>query len=101
MRSFEFDLGELFLCLIFFVAVVLPIFFVLGFGKVIEYHFNKSTCSVFVDQEEVYSGYCHFVTVDSIGENGNTKRVVIYKDSRRWRPEQIYVSDDVFVGEAD
>lgn len=99
MRDFDFDLGEFLLGLVLFLVIGLPIFFFLGFGEVIEYHFNKSTCSVVVDQEEVYSGYCHFVTVGSIGENGNTKRVIIYKDSRRWRPKQVYISDDVYIGE--
>lgn len=101
MRNFDFDLGE-FLCITFFVLIVgLPIFFTLGFGEVIAYHFNKSTCSVYVNSAKVYSGYCHFVTVGSLGENGNTKRVIIYKDSRRWRPKQVYVSDDVEIKEMD
>lgn len=61
----------------------------------IGYHFNKSTCSVWIDSKEVYSGKCHYVTVEPVGEYGKSKRVRIYKDMNLWHLQQEYISENV------
>ena len=66
----------------------------------VQYFFNKSDCSVWVNGDLVYNGKCHFVNVDPVGEYGNSKRVVIYSDERRWFQVQKYISDDVEIKEA-
>lgn len=101
MWNLEDTLGFIVVSVLLVGIAGLPLFLALGFGEVVAYHFNKSTCSVSIDYREVYNGRCHFVTVESIGENGNTKRVIIYKDSRRWRPQQVYVTDNVMVTESN
>lgn len=65
----------------------------------LNYHFNKSDCSVWVNQEMVYNGKCHFVDVEPVGEYGNSKRVAIYYDVRKWHQKQKYISEDVEIKE--
>ena len=110
MRNFDLEeifsnilnVFAVFICaFLVIVCIAIPIIFTFGFDNVIAYHFNKSTCDVLVNQQEVYSGFCHFVEVEPVGEYGNSKRVIIYRDSRRWRPKQVYVSDDVEIKEME
>lgn len=85
---------------IFWTIVIIGIFWLLiWLSPRIGYHFNKSTCSVYINNREVYSGYCHFVKVRPLGELGTSKEVTIYKDVNCWYPKQIYVSDQVEVKE--
>ena len=71
-------------------ALTLPLW-----GEYVRFHFNHSTCSVIIDNKNVYSGYCHFVNVDPVGEYGQSKKVTIYKDVIKWHVQQIYISDKV------
>lgn len=65
----------------------------------IAFHFNKSECSVWVNYNMVYNGYCHFVDVTPVGEYGNSKRVSIYNDVRKWHQVKKYISEDVEIKE--
>lgn len=65
-----------------------------------QYFFNRSDCSVWVNGDLVYNGKCHFVDVEPVGEYGNSKRVAIYSDARKWFQVQKYISDDVEIKEA-
>ena len=80
------------------IFIILSMFFLvlLGFNAV-EYYFDKSECNIFVDNEVVYSGKCHFADVVSVGENGNSKHVVIYKDIFKTQPIKHYISEKVEV----
>ena len=66
----------------------------------VEYHFNQSDCSVWVDSKMVYNGKCHFVDVSPVGEYGNSKRVAIYSDVRKWHQSQKYISENVEIKES-
>jgi len=65
----------------------------------VSYHFNKSDCSVWVNKEMVYNGKCHFVDVEPVGEYGNSKRVAIFSDVRKWHQKQKYIAEDVEIKE--
>ena len=60
-----------------------------------DYIFDKSQCSVYVDDKIEYSGRCHYISISSIGENGFTKDVTIYKDVLNLRVEKHIVNDDI------
>ena len=64
-----------------------------GFG----YLNDKSICNVYVDNQRVYNDRCHFITIRSIGENGNTKKLTIYEDIFGFKPIKQYVSEDIVV----
>lgn len=83
-----------FLILLLVALLALPLY--VGY---IGYHFNKSDCSVWVDNNMVYNGKCHFVDVEPVGEYGNSKRVAIYYDVRKWHQVQKYISEDVQIKE--
>ena len=68
-------------------------------GEYISYRLNESTCSLYIDDKNVYSDRCHFLSIRSIGQNGNTKQVVIYKDILKLHPLKQYVSNNVVVKE--
>ena len=85
-----------FFVIVFFAAILFaPIYW--GY---VEYHFNKSDCSVWVDNEMVYNGKCHFVSVEPVGEYGNSKRVAIFQDVRKWHQVQKYISENVQIKES-
>lgn len=59
------------------------------------YTLNKAKCSVQVNKEVVYEGRCHFVSVNSVGQNGNSKEVHIYSGILRLVQVKEYMSQDV------
>lgn len=61
------------------------------------YKLDKSNCIVTVAGNEVYNGRCHFISINSIGENGNTKQLIIYDDIWRLRPKARYVNQNIEV----
>ena len=63
------------------------------------YFLDESYCTLFIDNKQVYEGRCHYVDINSIGENGNTKQVVIYKDAFLFKPIKKFVSDNVVLKE--
>lgn len=75
---------------------------ILGFGTIIGvngfgYLNDKSICDVYVDNQRVYNDRCHFISIHSIGENGFTKQLTIYKDIFGFKPLKKYVSEDIVV----
>jgi len=70
--------------------------FCLG-GEYLNYKFDKSICKVEVSNKTVYEGRCHFVSVNSVGENGNTKHVTIFSDVLKLKPTAHYLSEKVTV----
>jgi len=63
----------------------------------INYLLDKSMCKAFVNDQLVYDGRCHFIDVNSIGENGNTKKLIIYKDRGGIIPKAIYIHNNIKV----
>lgn len=64
-----------------------------GFG----YLNDKSICNVYVDNQRVYNDRCHFINIHSIGQNGFTKQLTIYKDIFGFKPIKQYVSENIVV----
>ena len=60
-----------------------------------DYIFDNTQCSVYVEDKLEYSGRCHYISISSIGENGFTKDVTIYKDVLNLRVEKHIVNDDI------
>ena len=97
--NLEDFIGTLVVTILLVGILGIPLFCLFGFNRVIEYHFNKSTCAVLIEDKTVYKGLCHFVEVSPVGEMGKSKEVIIYKDSRRWIPLQRYITEDVVIKE--
>lgn len=86
---------------IFFTLIII-LFLILSLCCSVTYFdsiLDKSLCSLYIDDKNVYSGRCHFLSISSIGENGNTKEAVIYKDVLKLQPLKKYVSNNVAVEE--
>jgi len=63
--------------------------------NIAHYHFDKSMCKVYVNTQLVYDDRCHFINIHSIGENGNTKLLTIYKDIILFRPKAKYLHENI------
>lgn len=61
------------------------------------YLLDKSECVATVAGNVVYNGRCHFISVRSIGENGNSKVLTIYNDIFGFKPKARYVNQDIEV----
>lgn len=61
----------------------------------IDYSLNKTNCNLYVEDKLVYTGRTALVHIESIGENGSTKSVVISKDACNLFTDKKYVSDKV------
>lgn len=58
---------------VFFIAVAtFPLWL-----EYISYNCDETNISLLVDGKEVYTGKIHFIRVESIGENGNTKKKIM------------------------
>ena len=58
---------------------------------------NTGDCTVYVDNQQVYSGACKYVGVSSIGENGNTKIVSLNNGFLALFTYKRYISNNVKV----
>lgn len=65
----------------------------------LDFIFDKSNCTIYVNQEQVYAGRSHYINISSIGENGNTKHLTIYKDIFNLKPLKHYINNDIEVRE--
>ena len=90
----------------FFIEIMIPVICivvpvgVLIFGSdYVAYWLNKAECNLYVEEKFVWSGRCHFIDINSIGENGNTKEVIVYEDVIKFRPIKKYVDNDIKVTE--
>ena len=63
----------------------------------IDYYLDDSYCSLYIENEKIYEGRCHYLQVGSIGENGNSKQVTIYKDAAKLRPDKKFISESVLL----
>ena len=86
---------------IFMFALFIFIFILVLLCQPICYILNKSQCEVLVENKPVYSGRCHFVDVESIGENGNTKKLHIYKDVFKMKTVKTIINNDIKVKEEE
>lgn len=90
---------------IIFTIIIVLIFIVglpIGFISAVNltnYFLDESYCTLFIDNKQIYEGRCHYVDINSIGENGNTKQVVIYKDAFLFKPIKKFVSENVVLKE--
>lgn len=63
------------------------------------YYLDQSMCTAYVNQQQVYDDRCHFLSIKSIGEYGNTKKLTIYKDKYKFKPNKIYIHEDIKIGD--
>ena len=68
-------------------------------GTCAEYRLDQSYCTAKVNNEVVYNGRCHYLGIESIGENGNTKHLTIYGNKWKSRPVKQFVNNNITVGE--
>ena len=90
------ELFEQLICAVIMIALLIG--GVLAFVVVcnwVGYALNPSECKVLVNGEKVYEGRCHYVTVQPLGEYGNSKKVSIYSDKGKLIQIKKYISEDV------
>lgn len=91
---------------IFFVIAILLFLMLVVFGIVLgingcNYFLDKSMCNAYVADDLVYQGRCHFLSINSIGENGTTKKLIIYKDKVGLKPAKVFINDDIKITEME
>ena len=62
---------------------------------------DHSTCIATVDSKEVYRGKCHFITLEPVGQYGNTKLLTIYKGVSCIIPYKKYTSENIVLAPAN
>ena len=93
------DLLKIFLFFVFIFPLCFIGMFCFGYVTIngISYLLDKSECVVTVAGKVVYNGRCHFISVHSIGENGNSKVLTIYNDIFGFKPKARYINQDIEV----
>lgn len=84
--------------LILFGMMVFLTFIVLA-GTWADYRLDQSYCTAKVNNQAVYNGRCHYLDIESIGENGNTKHLTIYGNKWKTRPVKQFVNNNITVEE--
>ena len=64
-----------------------------------DYKLDQSYCTAKVNNQIVYNGICHYLDLESIGENGNTKHLTVYDNKWKARPVKQFVSNNITVEE--
>lgn len=64
-----------------------------------DYKLDQSYCTAKVNNEVVYNGRCHYLDIESIGENGNTKHLTVYGNKWKSRPVKQFVNNNITVEE--
>lgn len=80
------------------VLIIFGIIFVINGGG---YLLDQSMCTAYVEDKQVYQGRCHFLSISSVGENGNSKKLIIYKDKLGLKPFKKYVSENIKVQDVE
>lgn len=80
-----------------FLLVILLAYTTITGVNYINYCLDNSYCSLYVENKKVYEGRCHYLQIDSIGENGNSKKVIIYKDAVKLQPKKKFISENVLL----
>lgn len=80
------------------VLIIFGIIFVINGGS---YLLDQSMCIAYVEDQQVYQGRCHFLSLSSIGENGNSKKLIIYKDKLGLKPLKKYVNENIKVQDVE
>ena len=62
---------------------------------------DHSTCIATVDNKEVYRGKCHFITLEPVGQYGDTKLLTIYKGVFLTIPYKKYTSENIVLAPAN
>lgn len=78
-------------------GIIGVLFLLLLTGNGMGYLLDKSECVAIVAGNVVYDGRCHFISIRSIGENGNSKILTIYNDIWGFKPKAQYVNQDIEV----
>lgn len=63
------------------------------------YRLDQSYCTAKVNNQVVYNGRCHYLDIESIGENGNTKHLTVYGNKWKSRPVKQFVNNNITVEE--
>ena len=80
-------------------GIMIFLAFVVLAGTWADYKLDQSYCTAKVNNQVVYNGRCHYLGIESIGENGNTKHLTIYGNKWKSRPVKQFVNNNITVGE--
>lgn len=73
--------------------------FIVLAGTWANYRLDQSYCTAKVNNQVVYNGRCHYLDIESIGENGNTKHLTVYGNKWKSRPVKQFVNNNITVEE--
>ena len=97
------DFRDLLIILGIITLALIFIFILLFIGSLsceyANFKLDKSICDVYVENQIIYSGRCHFIDIDSVGENGNTKHLIIYKDALKLKPIKHIINENIQIKE--
>lgn len=86
-------------CILILLGIMIFLALIVLAGIWAEYRLDQSYCTAKVNNQVVYSGRCHYLDIESIGENGNTKHLTIYGNKWKSRPVKQFVNNNITVGE--
>lgn len=80
-------------------GIMIFLAFVVLAGTWADDRLDQSYCTAKVNNQVVYNGRCHYLDIESIGENGNTKHLTIYGNKWKFRPVKQFVNNNITVEE--
>lgn len=87
------------ICILVFLSIIIFVVLMLLGGIWTNYRLDQSYCTAKVNNQVVYNGRCHYLDIESIGENGNTKHLTIYGDKWKIHPVKQFVNNNITVEE--
>lgn len=101
LEGLKFMLSIIIFLILSLIALVFLIVILVAGVNYTGYFLNKANCIAKVDNNTVYNGNCHFIALDSVGENGNTKVLKVYKDKTGFILLKQYASDNITITESE
>lgn len=86
-------------CVLVVLSTIIFLALMMLAGAWADYKLDQSYCTVKVNNQVVYNGRCHYLDIESIGENGNTKHLTIYGNKWKSRPVKQFVNNNITVEE--
>lgn len=68
-------------------------------GNWADYRLDQSYCTAKVNNQVVYNGRCHYLDIESIDKNGNTKHLTVYGNKWKSRPVKQFINNNITVEE--
>lgn len=96
---FKIGFYAIIICILVLLSIIIFLVLIILGGNWADYRLDQSYCTAKVNNEVIYNGRCHYLDIESIGENGDTKHLTVYSNKWKTRSVKQFVNNNITVEE--